>query len=366
MRCRPHKPPAVRPRGARGWSPRRPHGGRRRRRLGGAQSQRHGPPLHTCRRARRARRGAAATGDRLHLRWRAARRALPDDLAREPAARRGSARRLALPGRCWRPRACCARIRRMIRTLLLLGATGDLARRYVLPALGALNSAGRLPEDFRVVGAARGALEEEEIRRLAGDAIPPHLLTYHAVDLADPSSLAAALAGSPEPVAAYLALPPGVFATTIESLGRLGLPAGSRVVIEKPFGDDLESARRLNVLLAETGLDAYRVDHVLGMETVRDLVALRRENPVLERLWEGESVEQVEILWEETLALERRAGYYDPAGALKDVLPNHMLQLLGLVGMEPLGLETDVHERKLQVLRAARLKGSRRARYTAG
>lgn len=252
----------------------------------------------------------------------------------------------------------------MIRTLLLLGATGDLAGRFLLPALGALDAAGRLPEGFRVVGAARGELAEG-LRRLAGDSIRPELLSYRAVDLGDPATLAAALDGTQGPVAVYLALPPSVFATTIESLCELELPPGSRVAVEKPFGDDVESARALNELLARTGLDAYRVDHVLGMETTQNLVAMRCGNPVLERLWNGESVERVEILWEETLGLEGRAGYYDEAGALKDVLQSHMLQLLVLVAMELSG-DANLPERKLDVARSIRITGSRRARYAAG
>jgi glucose-6-phosphate 1-dehydrogenase len=254
----------------------------------------------------------------------------------------------------------------MIRTLLLLGATGDLARRYLLPALGALEAAGRLPNGFRLVGGARTALDDDGFRRLAGDTLPAHMLAYRPVDLADPSSLAAALDATPNPVAVYLALPPAAFATTIKSLGQVDLPPGSRVVVEKPFGDDLASARQLNALLGETGADAYRVDHVLGMHTTRNLAALRRANPVLEKLWNGESVEHVDILWEETLALEGRAGYYDHAGALKDVLQNHMLQLLALVAMDP-PTDDDLHERKVDALRSVRLPTcSRRARYTAG
>ena len=255
----------------------------------------------------------------------------------------------------------------MIQTLLLLGATGDLARRYVLPALGALYAAGRLPHDFRVVGAARGDLNEDGVRRLAGGVLPAGMLTYRPVDLADPSSLAGAVGGIREPIAAYLALPPGVFATTIESLGALDLAPGSRIVLEKPFGDDFQSARALNGLLARSGLDGYRVDHVLGLGTVQSLVEMRRNIPVVERFWNGETVDQVEILWEETLALEGRAGYFDGAGVLKDVLQNHMLQLLALVGMELPADTNELHERKLDVLRAARVTGtSRRARYTAG
>jgi glucose-6-phosphate 1-dehydrogenase len=255
----------------------------------------------------------------------------------------------------------------VIRTLLLLGATGDLAQRFLLPALGALEKAGRLPSGLRVVGGARQALDDDDFQRLAGDTVPVDMLSYRTVDLADPSSLAAALDATPDPVAVYLALPPAAFATTIESLGEVELPPGSRVVVEKPFGDDLESARRLNALLRETGADAYRVDHVLGMDTTRNLAAMRRRNPILERLWNDESVKQVDILWEETLALEGRADYYDHAGTLKDVLQNHMLQLLALVAMDPPAEDDHLHERKRDALRSVRVPtGSRRARYTAG
>lgn len=255
----------------------------------------------------------------------------------------------------------------MIPTLLLLGATGDLARRYLFPALGALHLADRLPDGFRVVGAARGELDGNGLRRLAGDDLPADMLTYHPVDLADPSSLAAAVDGTHGPVAVYLALPPGVFATTIQSLAALDLAPESRIVVEKPFGDDFESARALNALLAHSGADGYRVDHVLGLETVQRLVAMRRNMPVVERFWNAGKVDRVEILWEETLGLEGRAGYFDRAGALKDVLQNHMLQLLALVGMELPRDSAELHERKLAVLRAARVAGTgRRARYTAG
>jgi glucose-6-phosphate 1-dehydrogenase len=252
----------------------------------------------------------------------------------------------------------------MIRTLLLLGATGDLAGRYLLPALVSLAASGRLPEGFRIVGAARGELDEEAVGRLAGEDIPAEMLTYRAVDLADPASISGALDGVSGPVAVYLALPPAVFATTLRTLADVGLPSGSRVAVEKPFGEDLESARALNALLAQAGEDAYRVDHVLGMQTTENLVAMRSANSVLEQLWTGEHVQEVEILWEETLALEGRAGYYDDAGALKDVLQNHMLQLLALVAMEQAAGE--LQARKLDVLRSVRVSRSRRARYTAG
>jgi glucose-6-phosphate 1-dehydrogenase len=166
----------------------------------------------------------------------------------------------------------------------------------------------------------------------------------------------------------------------VSAFGRAGLPAGSRIVLEKPFGEDLESAVALNRLLAETlgpaGEQAvFRVDHVLGMATVQNLLTLRLANRFLDAVWNSDHVEQVEILWEETLALEGRAGYYDRAGALKDVVQNHMLQLLALMAIEPpSGLEThDLHDRKLEALRSVHPltpadvpKRTRRARYAAG
>jgi glucose-6-phosphate 1-dehydrogenase len=160
----------------------------------------------------------------------------------------------------------------------------------------------------------------------------------------------------------------------------VGLPAGSRIVVENPFGEDLQSAIALNRLLVETlgpaGEQAvFRVDHVLGMATVQNLLTLRLANRFLDAVWNSDHVEQVEILWEETLALEGRAGYYDRAGALKDVLQSHMLQLLALIAMEPpAGLEArDLDDRKLEALRSVRplrradvARRTRRARYTAG
>lgn len=253
----------------------------------------------------------------------------------------------------------------MIPTLLLLGATGDLATRFLLPALGALHAAGRLPNDFRVVGAARSELDDDGLRRLAGGTLPASVLSYRRVDVANPASLRAALDGTRPPVAVYLALPHILFTTTIDSLCEVVFPPGSRIAVEKPFGDDVETSHALNALLARTGTDPYRVDHVLGMETTRNLVAMRRRNPVFEQLWNGEHVEQVEILWEETLALEGRASYYDNAGALKDVLQSHMLQLLVLVGME-LPRDGELLDRKLELAKAVRFLRSRRGRYTAG
>ena len=197
-------------------------------------------------------------------------------------------------------------------------------------------------------------------------------LRYRAVDVADAASVASLFAGPASPVAAYLALPPNLFPAAVEAVGRARLPAGSRIVLEKPFGEDLDSAVSLNRLLAEVAGDAgeqaiFRADHVLGMTTAQNLLALR-QNRVLDSVWNGTHVERIEILWEETLGLEGRAGYYDGAGALKDVLQNHMLQVLSLVAMDPPGNvdERELRDRKVELLRSVRPLMSRRARYGAG
>jgi glucose-6-phosphate 1-dehydrogenase len=282
----------------------------------------------------------------------------------------------------------------MIERLVLFGATGDLAGRYLLPALAALHAAGRLPDGFEVIGGSRENLDEDAFRRTAGERLEEHAadvpapareavvrsLRYRPVDVTDSASVASLLQPSRGPVAAYLALPPALFPAAVTALAGVRLATGSRVALEKPFGEDLASAIALNGLLAEAlgpaGEHAvFRVDHVLGMATVQNLLGMRLANSILEAVWDSDHVELVEILWEETLALEGRAGYYDRAGALKDVVQNHMLQVLSLIAMEPpssLQAE-DLHDRKLEALRSIRpltaadvAVRTRRARYSAG
>ena len=281
-------------------------------------------------------------------------------------------------------------------TLLLFGASGDLAGRFLLPALAALEAAGRLPDGFRAIGVAREEWDREAFRRIAAERLAEHAgdvpaaarqalvesLDYRSVDLSRPEHVARALGedGDTRPVVAYLALPPGVFTDAVTALGDTGLPQGSRIAIEKPFGEDLESAVALNALLARIARDAgesaiFRVDHVLGMATVQNMLGLRFANQVTAPTWNSEHIEQVEILWEETLALEGRAGYFDSAGALKDVLQNHALQILSLFAMEPPAAsgERALRDRKVEALRSVRTPDddqiafrTRRARYTAG
>jgi glucose-6-phosphate 1-dehydrogenase len=285
----------------------------------------------------------------------------------------------------------------VITRMLLLGATGDLAGRFLLPALARLRASGHLPAGFVVVGAARENWDDATFRAHAARRLAEHApelrdelrcdvagsLHYRPVDFADPGSVARVVAtGSPglaEPVVAYLALPAAAFPAAVGALGEAGLPAGSRIVLEKPFGQDLDSAIRLNELLAGVvgvaGERAiFRVDHVLGMATVQNLLAVRLANRVLEPLWNSTHIDRIELRWEETLGLEGRADFYDRTGALKDVIQNHLLQVLCLVAMEPpVSLdERDLRDRKLDVLRSVRplteadVARSRRGRYTAG
>jgi glucose-6-phosphate 1-dehydrogenase len=282
-------------------------------------------------------------------------------------------------------------------TFLLFGASGDLAGRFLLPALAALQAAGRLPDGLQVVGTSREDWDDAAFRRVAAERLEQHAsevpaaareellasLRYRRVDLNQPEDVARAVRGedaSTGPIVAYLALPPGMFAQAVSALGEAGLPTGSRIAIEKPFGEDLASAVALNELLARVAGDAgeeaiFRIDHVLGMATAHNLLGLRFANGVTAPLWTSDHIEQVEILWEETLALEGRAGYFDSAGTLKDVLQNHALQVLSLVAMEtPAGFgQRELRDRKLEALRSIHAlddeqmtSRTRRARYTAG
>jgi glucose-6-phosphate 1-dehydrogenase len=283
----------------------------------------------------------------------------------------------------------------VIDRLLLLGATGDLAGRFLLPALAWLSATDELPDDLQVVGGGAEEWDDATFRRHVADRwdahagdLPPEVrpalldrLHYRRFDAADPATVAAAVraVAGDGPVAAYLALPPALFPPTIQALGAAGLPPGSRLAVEKPFGAGLADAVALNALLARVsgGDDAAvtRVDHFLGMPVVQGLPALRAAGRGLARVWDGASLARVEVVWEETLGLEGRADFYDRTGAVRDVLQNHLLQVLVLLALElPAGGgERELHAAKLDLLRALRVADpddlaacTRRARYTAG
>jgi glucose-6-phosphate 1-dehydrogenase len=278
----------------------------------------------------------------------------------------------------------------VITRLAVFGATGDLTARYLLPALAALRAGGHIDDGFELVGTGRDVWDDNEFQRRVRAHLERHAADvpvdaraalvrasrYRPSDLGDPESVAAVIAGH-GPIVAYFALPPAVAPTAVRALHAAGLPSGSTVVFEKPFGEDLDGAVELNRLLASIVDEqhVFRVDHFLAMTTVQNVLGTRLANRILDPIWNSTHIEAIDIVWDETLALEGRAGYYDHVGALEDMLQNHLLQLLCLVAMEPpVRLdERNLRDHKLAVLRAVRpltaddvVRHTRRARYAAG
>jgi len=262
-----------------------------------------------------------------------------------------------------------------VTALLLFGATGDLSRRMLLPSLFGLDAEGLLPPDLLVLGTARSALDDSAFRALAAEAVEAHAdpsiaraalpgfldrLRYVALDASDSSGFARlAAAVPPGPVSIFLSTAPSLFAPTIAGLAAVGLAADNvRLALEKPVGHDLASSRAINDAVARAFSEEriFRIDHYLGKETVQNLIALRFANTLFEPLWRSESIQHVEITVAETVGLEGRADYYDGAGALRDMVQNHMLQLLALVAMEPPArfTATMVRDEKVKVLASLR------------
>ncbi|MFJ8187083.1 glucose-6-phosphate dehydrogenase [Streptomyces sp. NPDC096105] len=271
-------------------------------------------------------------------------------------------------------------------TLLVLGARGDLTKRLLLPGLGSLVAASGLT-GLHLVGSDRGEGSDEEWRALVarafseGDASGAAVdavvrdTRYVAADAAGADDLRGLLASCGGRLTLYFALPPAVTVEACRTLARIGVPEGTRLVLEKPFGTDAASATALNELLHSFVPEdhVHRVDHFLGMPTVLNILGVRFANRVIEPLLTSEHVEAVDIVFDETLGLEGRAGFYDTTGALRDMVQSHLLQVLALVAMPaPSALEpVDVRDAKAHVLRATHVwddrpeRFSRRARYTA-
>ena len=264
-----------------------------------------------------------------------------------------------------------------VSTLLLFGATGDLAHRMLLPSLYGLHSDSLLPENFRIVCTARSELSDEQFRATAVEALKEHVphnfydpktalvfsrrLTYVAIDATKPDGFRR-LADKVDPgtgLAIFLSTAPSLFKQTIDGLHSVGL-CGPRVrlALEKPLGSDLASSREINDAVAAAFPEerTFRIDHYLGKETVQNLLALRFANSAFEPLWNSAHIDHVQITVAETVGLEDRGGYYDSAGALRDMVQNHMLQLVALVAMEPPSDfdATSVRDEKLKVLRSLR------------
>ena len=272
-------------------------------------------------------------------------------------------------------------------TLVILGASGDLSSRLLLPAVGQLLT--NHPERrFHLVGSGMEDWTDAHWRSVVkasfattgskGPAVDRLLkdTRYVQADVTDPDDLARVLAAADGAPALYFALPPAITAKACGALERIDRPAGLTLALEKPFGVDKRSAIALNAQLAKLVPEEriHRIDHFLGRSTVLNLIGLRFANSILEPLWNSDHIERVDIVYDETLGLEDRARYYDGAGALVDMIQSHLLQVLAVLAMEPPSSldATDLRDAKATVLRATRVwrgspkEASRRARYTAG
>lgn len=273
---------------------------------------------------------------------------------------------------------------RRIETLVILGAGGDLTSRLLLPGVASYLASSR-GQALQLIGVDRAARTDDEWRnavRTAFAASPSALgaqvadgASWMQADVSQAADLERILAAAKGRAALYFALPPAVTELAVRALAGIRRPEGLSLALEKPFGTDLRSARQLNRLL-ETMLpeeQLFRVDHFLGKSTVLNLLGLRFANRIFEPLFSAENVERVDIVFDEQLALEGRAGYYDHAGALRDMIQSHLLLVLALAAMEPpASLDADdLRGAMAQVLRATRPMhkngtASRRGRYGAG
>lgn len=271
--------------------------------------------------------------------------------------------------------------------LIIFGASGDLTKRKLFPSLYRLFKNGMLSEHFFILGTSRVEMTGEQFRRGMADAVKEafpqdfaqpvwdefiHHVYYSTFDYADPAAYSVALKdllpglesrhGTRKNRIFYLAVPPVVFETVIHNLGAAGLSREeegcSHIVIEKPFGSDLASARKLNKLVHAYYKEGqiFRIDHYLAKETVQNLLMFRFANSIFEPLWNERYIDHVQITAAETIGIEHRAGYYEEAGVIRDMFQNHVFQLLCLTAMEPpaMFIADRVQDEKAKVLRSLR------------
>ncbi|MBB5699618.1 glucose-6-phosphate dehydrogenase [Sphingomonas yantingensis] len=262
--------------------------------------------------------------------------------------------------------------------LLLFGATGDLSQRMLLPSLYGLHADGLLPQGLTITGTARSEQSDDDFRDFTRKALDTHLaddrkdaeaiegflarLQYQPLDastLEGFDALATKIGDVSGGLAIFLSTAPWLFGPTIKGLQSAGLAGENvRIGLEKPLGKDLASSCEINDLVAAAFPEerTFRIDHYLGKETVQNILALRFGNSMFEPIWNARGIDHVQITISETVGLEGRAGYYDEVGALRDMVQNHMLQLLALIAMEPPARfdGTSIRDEKVKVLRSLR------------
>lgn len=265
--------------------------------------------------------------------------------------------------------------------LLLFGATGDLSQRMLLPSLYGLHADGLLPDGLTITGTARHEHDDAGFRDFARHALDQFLpddrkdeaaidgflarLHYQPLDASNVdgfAALAEKLGDISGGLAIFLSTAPWLFGPTITGLKSAGLAGPNvRISLEKPLGKDLKSSQEINDLVAAAFPEerTYRIDHYLGKETVQNILALRFGNAMFEPVWNARGIDNVQITISETVGLEGRAGYYDEVGALRDMVQNHVLQLVALIAMEPPARfdGTSIRDEKVKVLRSLRLIG---------
>jgi glucose-6-phosphate 1-dehydrogenase len=282
--------------------------------------------------------------------------------------------------------------------LVIFGASGDLTQKKLFPALYSLAFRKLLPDRFAVLGVARSEETDEEFKERMKESVQQHSrdefrddvwaslgrgMRYVATDFADEggeNEVASTLEkldrerGLEGNRLYYLAIPPSVFPTVVEALGKRRSARGwTRLIVEKPFGRDLQSACRLNDVIHEhfTEDEVFRIDHYLGKETVQNMLALRFANGIFEPIWNRQFIDHVQVTVAESIGIEGRAGYYEQAGAIRDIFQNHLLQLLAITAMEPpIDFTAEsVRNEKVKVLRAMHTPGPKsvvRGQYGRG